>query len=331
MDTGFLNRFSRFISREKLAFRKKALLFSFFLALSVIIWLMNALGKNYTSDIDYPVRFKNYPENKTLIGELPASLKLKVSAHGYTLLQHRISSRYIPIVFNVKSFTLSRMPEVDSSFYFLETRFVHDYISKELDSEFEILDVKPDTLIFPFAVVVTKKIPVFADIIYELDKQLILKEMPVLDPDSIIVSGPDYILDTLNLIKTERTELGRIKGSTDKKLEMKALNHVSFSEEKIDIKFTIEKFTEKTLSIPIIVDNLPDSLEMQIFPRKIQLTCQVGLSNFDPLQSGMFSAHVDYNEYVPGITRLKVSLGDQPNFVRAVRFKPKTVEFLIDE
>ena len=331
MDTGFLNRFSRFLSREKLAFRKKALVFSFFLALSVIIWMMNALGKNYTSEIDYPVRFKNYPENKTLIGELPSSLKLRVSAHGYTLLQHRISSRYIPIVFNVRSFTLSIMPEVDSSFYFLETRFVHDYISKELDSEFEILDVKPDTLIFPFALVVSKKIPVFADIIYELDKQLILKELPVLQPDSIMVSGPDYILDTLQLVLTKKMNLGRIKSSTDKKLEMKPLNHVSFSDEKIDIQFTIEKYTEKTLSVPITVNNLPDSIEMQIFPRKIQLTCQVGLSNFDPLQSGMFSAYVDYNDFLPGITRLPVSIGEQPNFVRAIRYKPKTVEFLIDE
>lgn len=331
MDSGFLNRFSKLFLQEKLAFRKKALIFGFFLALSIILWFMIALNKDYTTDINYPIRFKNFPENKTLIGELPLNLRLRVSAHGYMLLSNRISSRYIPIMFNVSSFTLTRLPGQDSSFFYLETRFIQDYVAKQLNDEFKIISIKPDTLIFPFARVVSKKVPVFANINYSLDKQLILKDLPFLSPDSVVVSGPDYILDTLQIAPTETTDIGILSSTVEKNLKLKKIKHISYSNDNVKVLFTIEKFTEKTLNIPISVNNLPDSLKLQVFPRNIQLTCQVGLSNFDHLQTGMFEASVDYKEIVSGISRLQVNLTNQPNFIRAIKFKPKTVEFLIEK
>lgn len=330
MNKRFSDYISKFRNREKLVFRRKALAFGFFLGLSIIIWLMNALEKNYTTYIDYPIRFKNYPENKTLIGNLPSALELRVSAHGYTLLRNKISSRYIPIVFNVRSFTLNRLPGRDSSFFYIESRFIQDYVSKQLNSEFEIIEIKPDTLIFPFAQVHSKKLPIQSMALFELDKQLIFKNEIKLMPDSVVVTGPDYIIDTLSVVFTKAEDFGIITGSCEENVDLEEVNYIGYETEDVKLFFDIEKFTEKVLDVPVTIINVPDSLILKTFPRKINLSCQVGLSNFALLQADMFTLQVDYNSIVLGVSRLQVELTKQPHFIRGVNLKPKTVEYLIE-
>ncbi|HYW94671.1 MAG TPA: hypothetical protein VE870_03725 [Bacteroidales bacterium] len=332
MNTGFFHRLSRFSTKEKVAFRKKAVIFSFFLLLSVIFWFMNALSKNYTTTIDYPVRYRNFPVDKILIGELPEHLSLEVNAHGYTLLRYRLSSRYIPLVFNVRSFTMNRMNSADSGVYYIETRFARNYISKQLSSEFNIIDIKPDTLIFRFADVVSRKVPVIPDITFQLGKQLILKQEPYLIPDSVNVSGPDYIVDSLTEVRTRRLDAGTITQSVTKTADIAGLDHVSFGRDKVKVRFEVEKYTEKTLSVPVEVINLPDSLRMKTFPHYIQVTCQVGLSNFEKLQTSMFRMVVNYEETENGQARkVKVEMDKQPDFTRSVKYSPRSVEYLIEK
>ncbi len=315
-----------------MAFRKRAILFSFFLLLSVIFWFMNALSKNYTTTIEYPVRYRNFPTDKILVGNLPEYLSLEVNAHGYTLLRYRLSSRYIPLVFNVRSFTMNRMSVADSGVYYIETRFARSYISKQLSSEFNILDIKPDTLIFRFAGVIVKKVPVEPDISYRLGKQLILKRDPVVIPDSVNVSGPDYLIDTISEVKTRPFDAGLITQSVGKAAELVKYDHITYGRDKVRIRFDVEKFTEKTLLVPVEVVNLPDSLNLKTFPHYVQVTCQVGLSNFEKLQPSMFRALVDYDEAETGQNKkLKVEMFRQPDFIRSVKYSPRSVEYLIEK
>ncbi|MFW5821323.1 MAG: hypothetical protein ACOCWA_08535 [Bacteroidota bacterium] len=324
--------FKRFIGyKNRAGFRRKALIFSFFLLISIIIWLLKALEKNYTTEIKYPVRYRNFPDDKTLIGELPDYLRLNVYAHGYVLLQHKLSSRYIPLVISVNSFTLNPMRERDSGFYFLETRFLKNHIDKQLGSEFETLEVKPDTIVFPFAEMDEKRLPVKQNFDFQLDKQLILRRSPLILPDSITVTGPDYILDTLQYVSTENKDFGII--STDKELKMELLDikHTVFKPEEIMVNIEVEKFTEKTLNVPVTVFGAPDSLNLITFPKNIAVNCQVGLSNYERLQPELFKAGVNYSEIQEGDKQLEVRLTRTPDFVYSIKYNPKTVEYLIQK
>jgi hypothetical protein len=331
LDNNIINRISKFINREKIGFRKKSLIFSFFLLVAITIWFLKALEKNYTTEIDYPVRYRNFPNSKTLIGEVPDQLKLTVYAHGYVLLQHKISSRYIPIVVSVRSFSLNQLRGADSGFYFIETRYMKDYIDKQLSSEFDILEIKPDTLVFPFADIIERILPVEPQLGYTLDQQLILKSEPFPDPDSVRVSGPDYILDTLKSISTRRKDLGLISKSGSYDFDLKTFKHISIQPDEVEIVFDVERFTEKTLSIPISVKDLPDTLKVITFPSTVRVSCQVGLSNYERLQEGMFSASVNYSDIKAGQARLKIEMERSPDFINALNFSPKTVEYLIEK
>ncbi len=332
MSSGFLNRISRFSDKEKTAFRKKAFVFSFFLLLSMIFWFMNALSKNYTTDVKYPVIYRKFPDNKILVGDLPDYLTLNVNAHGYTLLRYSLGTRHIPLVFNVRSFYMNQASGKDSSVYYIETRYARDYFAKQLSSEFQILEIKPDSLYFRFAKVVSKKLPVHSQLVYNLGKQLILKQGPVLDPDSVTVSGPDYIVDTLIELNTKNTDVGLIQQSNSMKVDLAKIKNTKLIHEQVTASFVVEKFTEKMLEIPIDVMNMPDSARLKTFPHTIQVTCRVGLSDYDKLQPSMFTATVDFNEALAGLSnKIIVEVTRQPEFIRSLKYFPRTVEYLIEK
>ena len=330
MENNLFERITNLIGREKIGFRRKLLMFSFFLVVSIIIWFLKALEKNYTAEIDYPVRYRNLPQDKTLIGEVPDHLKLNVYAHGYVLFQHKISSRYLPLIIPISSFSLKPLNEKDKSFYYLESRFLKDYIDRQMSSEFEIISIKPDTLIFPFAELITKRLPVRQRFSYKLDRQLMLKSPVTLSPDSVDVTGPDYIIDTLSFIYTREKDLGIISKNRVYELSLQTFKHIALRQDEVSAQFEVEKFTEKILSIPIVVEDLPDSLNVITFPSNITLSCQVGLSNYEKLQSDMFSAFVPYADIQKGQNRLKIDLSKVPDFVTEINYSPNTVEYLIE-
>ncbi|MCB8995230.1 MAG: YbbR-like domain-containing protein [Bacteroidales bacterium] len=332
MDSNFLHRFSAFTETEKIALRKKIIIFLFFLVVSVILWLFIALSKPYDDQINYPVNYKNFPESKVLIGDLPDHLILSVRANGFTLLRFRLSSKYMPISFSVNSFKMNRLPGADSSYFYIATRYARDYVSTQLSPDFTINKISPDTLVFRFGKVSSKKVPVLPDIVYELDKQLILKAALILDPDSVLVSGPDFIVDTLRAVYTQKKDLGKIKKTLKRDVDLEKIKYVYFKESEVQIGFPIEQFTEKTIQVPIEIINRPENVHLQAFPRTIQLTCQVGLSNYEKLDASMFRAQVNYLDAVSTETnKLVVSITRQPVFIQALRYTPLTVDYIIEK
>jgi hypothetical protein len=293
---------------------------------------MNVLANTYTSEINYPVKYTNLPSQKVQIGNLPEKLSLKVNAQGFNLIRFKLTSRYLPLTFNLNAFTIYRLPGKDSTEFFLQTEYTRDYIRSQLSSDFEILSIKPDTLYFQFALVKSKYVPVVPAFNYRLGKQMILRDLPEIRPDSVLVSGPDFIIDSLPGLKTLETDLGLISNSKEYTVKMEPQKSLLIKPEKVQVGINIEQSTEKTILVPVQSENLPENFNLRTFPSKIQLNCQVGLSNYEKLQPDFFKVSVDYNEILNSETgKLKVEIVRQPDFVTAVTFSPKTVEYLIEK
>ena len=328
MENGFLQKWPRVPEGQKLQFRKRILLFSVFLLISVFIWFLNALGRNYTDQIEYPLAYTDMPADRVFVGEPPEFLNLRINAHGYALLRYRVLKNPVPISFKVSAFTLNR-PEQDNSRAYILTRYLKDQVSSQLPSELQLLEIKPDTLHFQFARRVTRMLPVKPDFVFQLDKQFTTREGIQLEPDSVIVTGPDAILDTLKYISTEKIDLGLLTRNYEDRVRLSKMEGLEYTISRVNCNIEIEKYTEVQLTIPIEVLKLPDSLSMQTFPARIRLNCNVGLSNYDRVNNNLFRAVVDYSSLEEQQKELGVSIQNIPVFLLSYDYYPKTVEFLI--
>ncbi len=323
-----LQNIPAFSERNRLQWKRKILLFSFFLVLSVFIWILNALSKNYTTEIKYPITYTNFPEKKVQVNDLPESLGLKVNAHGYALLRYKVMNRPVPINFRVSSFTMNRFPG-DSSKFFLLSRYAREQIARQLPVELELIELSPDSLIFQFASEVEKLLPVIPAIKYKLGKQFTIVGNIQLSPDSVLVKGPDIFLDTLTHLTTEEKDLGLLEKSYSETLEIVRHHRFRFEHDEVECTINLEKLTELQMYVPIQIEGLPDSMRMQTFPPRIRVSGILGLSNYDRVSPESFWAEVNYAEVLENKKKIQVDLKKYPDYLENLDFYPQTVEYLL--
>jgi len=311
---------------QKLQFKKRILLFSVFLLISASIWFLNALSKNYTSVLEYPLVYTDIPDDKVFMGELPGHLDLQINARGYALIRYRMFRKPVPISFDVSDYKQRRGQ--DSSSSYIQTRYLRDHISRQMPTELQLLDIKPDTLYFQFAGRVTRMVKIQPDFEYTIVNQFTIKDGIMLTPDSVEVTGPDLILDTLAFISTESLELGELTRNYSDKVRLNQKPDLTYSISRVDCSIELERFTELQVSVPIEVLNLPDSILLQTFPSSININCKIGLSKYDRIESYPFRAVVDYEKIEERVQTLSVSIQNLPEYLLGYEYYPKTVEFL---
>lgn len=326
MEHGILQKWPKVPEGQKLQIRKKILLFSVFLLIAASIWLLNALSKNYTSVIEYPLVYTDFPEDKVFVGEMPGHLDLQINAHGYALLRYKMFRNPVPISFKVSAFNLSRGQ--DSSSAYILTRYLKDQISRQLPAELQLLEISPDTLHFQFSGRVTRMMKIKPDFDFSVEKQFTIKDEIILIPDSVEVIGPELILDTLSYVYTEKYELGQLTRNYSDKVQLQKVTDLNYNLFRVDCSIELERFTELQVIVPIEVLNLPDSIALQTFPPTIKLNCKVGLSKYDRIERYPFRAVVDYEMIVERVPTLNVTIENLPDYLLGYEFYPKTVEFL---
>jgi len=321
-----------FFQFGRIKFDRKLLIFLFFLLLSTIFWLLNELSKDSNTTITYPVKYTNLPKNKVLVRELPSRFELTVEAPGYTLLKYKLSNRLMPLIFDLNQYGFTILGNSEKQQFFILTSRARTGISRQLRSDVQILDISPDSLIFEFGEIVRKAVPVVPNLTIEYTQQYMPSGEITTDPDSIIVSGPNLIIDTIQQVFTRHKLFSEVNQSITRSCPLKEIKNVSFSEKKVTVVIPVEQFTEIVIDVPIEKIHVPDSLVLKTFPGSVTLTCMVSLTNYDRITPHQFRAVVDFKGSETNISnKLKVVIVKAPDFVKLVRFHPINVEFIIEK
>jgi hypothetical protein len=316
-------------------FRQKHLVFLLFVGLATLAWYMRALSDTYVADIDYPVKYTNLPPNRMLSKEPPNKLKLRVQADGFTILSSRFKFKR-PLSYNVNAFALYSLSADSTSVYTL-TGYAKDRLSAELSlsgKNIQILDISPDTLIFNFSRLKKKKIPVkviLEDTPNMFEKQYMMNGKPYAVPDTLLVTGPSYIIDTLSHIYTQPFRVKNLSDTIEKKVLLSTINRITLPQKKIKVVVPVDEFTESQFDIPVQLRGVPDSLVVKTFPGTVQVKYIITLSQFNKVTPGQFHAYINYKTIDPELsTKLKVELDSVPTFLHNMSLTPRTVEFLIE-
>ncbi len=308
----------------------RAFVFLVCLALASFLWFLNALEKHYTDHITVPVRYVNLPKDKDLTGKLPDKLDLTVDAFGYTLLRHKLSIAFSPVLLDVNELTNNYLEGKFMSKYTISTNGHKEEIAKQISNEIEIISIRPDSISFYVSSVIEKLVKVHPVVDFTFAKEFILQKPPVVEPESILVRGPQEILDTLKYIDTMPIELKNLSHTVKRDVELVILPELKSDLDEVTVQIDVEQYTEAKFEIPILIINQPDSLLIKTFPAKVKVTCKIGLSQYNKLNNSSFRALVDYSRRSGVISKLRVILDKVPETVLTVDHFPKDVDYIIE-
>ncbi len=310
---------------------KRVIIYLVCVGIATVFWLLNMLGKNYTTDVDLPVQYTNLPKNKVLINELPKKITLHVDAFGFTLLRHKLNLTFSPLVFNINDFTRNMMENGKRSEYLILTNQYLNEIADQLSSDVKVISISPDTLWFNFDQMIQKKVKVYPNVRIEPKRQYQLSGPIRTRPDSVLVFGPRSVLDTLNHVSTQYQRFESVSEAIQKDVMLVGIDDIEIKEQRVELNIPIEEFTESQMLIPLSVENKPDGITIKLFPNRVKVTFFVGLSRYSEILPADFKMVVSWNEIAPGRSVLKVQTRAVPPFVKSVKIIPEEVEYIIEK
>ncbi len=99
-----------FGASHELHIKRNVVTYGVCVIIATVLWFLNALNKEYTTEITYPIKYTELPKGKLLVSEPPKEMTLAIKAHGFALLRYSISTSFLPIVLNVKLVTGQKRP-----------------------------------------------------------------------------------------------------------------------------------------------------------------------------------------------------------------------------
>lgn len=329
MSFSLIKQFEQTLLNRKANLRVKLSIFTFFLFVATALWYLNKLSYEYITDITFPLKVANMPKGKVIVGEPPKEITLGVKAYGYTLLRYKIASSLSPINLNLDQVPLVPIPNSDTKFFILTSR-VRRSIINQLKGELLLERIAPDSLFFEFTQLSEKKVKVSPQIEYSFDRQFMLSGPIIVSPDSITISGPTTIIDTINSISTVSANFDKLSSSENSNVYLKEINQVGLSHRRVNLTIPVEKFTEAKLTKAIEVRNLPDTLRLILIPRTVELKCNVVMSRYKNL-SEIVDVYVDYHDIKNSMdNKLRVQHSGQPYVISNFDLDPMFVEFIIE-
>lgn len=282
-----------------------------------------------STSIELPVVYHNLPGNKLLVNKPDSVLHVRLRTQGFRLFSDKYFGSYDPFPVYLRNLKLKQENGQYSAF--ILTDHLHSAISRKLKTDAQILSISPDTIFFHMISIHHKKVPVIPDLKYTLKKQYFLYDSISIYPDSIIVSGPPYELESIKYLQTKKIELNEISEDQNILAEIDEPfdKQLSFSPVEVNIVLDVEEFTEAEVEIPIKVIKEADT-RLRIFPDKVKITYLVALKDYKKIDKEMFSAIV---RYVPSaenrLSKLKVIITQKPDLVKITKIKPEKVEFIL--
>ncbi len=307
---------------------KQLYIFMICFIIATIFWLLLALSNEYNTALSFPVNYVNMPGKKVIMNELPSKINVNLKTTGFKILSFGLKKEQKPLEIDVAEKFSNTKINVD--FFALPTSFFLQDFSRELGKDVAIVRFDPDSIVFNFSDIITKRIPVTFFYKADFEKQYDSTGNAYVVPAAIDVFGPPSLIQKLTSVSTDSIFLSNLKAPVKKKVKLIPNHLLSYSSAEVEFRLPVEKFTEGTEEIEIHPVNVAYGYSLKTFPDKVKVRYLVSISNYNKVDASMFDAIVQGGEKGnrPG-SKLEVSIITKPSFIRITRLEPEKVDYIL--
>ncbi len=323
-----ISKITTYLRLDRLRNDRRLFVFTVCLLIATTLWFLDALSKSYSTILSYNVRYVNPPENLFLANNPPSKLDLRVEAHGFTLLRHKLAFSFSPILLDLTAFT-ENVENVNSDVRVTSESLIRR-IGNQVSNEISIAEVSPATILLRFDTLETRLVPIEPIITLNFKPQFNLSGALMIKPDSIEISGPAGVLDTITFLPTVPVTFDDLETSIEQLISVQHPVRTQLSPERVLLSVPVEKFTEKRITLPVQIINIPEDVQIKLFPPQVTISFLVGLSSYEEITSADFTATVDYNQVSAERETLEVQIEASLLYIQQVKVTPSSVEYLIE-
>lgn len=305
---------------------KQLLVFTFFLFLSGIFWLITTMNDTYEKEIKIPIQVSNVPKNVVLTSTAVDTLRVTVRDKGWVILSYLYGDRLKMLSVNFKTYDKGHSRGV------VPATDIKRIVEQALELSSKATSIKPERLEFSYNYGEHKRVPVrwTGRIIPD---QLYFISQVEYTPDSVDVYATQQKLDSITTIYTEALNYAYFRDTLSIDCQLSHMNDVKVVPKQIHIKFYTDVLTEETMEgVPIQGINVPAGKVLRTFPPKVRIHFVAGADRIRSLHPDDFTVITDYNEIMDKRSeKCKIYLRNVPQGISRATLDTKEVDYLIEE
>ncbi len=299
--------------------KKKIPLLIISIAFSVIIWGTISLSEEYYANVNVPLRVVGFPNGFSIGREIPENITIKLRGIGWKLFAVNIGK---DVAYNIS---------VKGDSGFIQIKLMdHLTDNRWMLSELDIIDIVPNSLSFSIERRVKKKLPIVADLNLDYKAGYGLAKQVVLEPDSIVVDGPQSVVSSLIEIKTKEIKLSSLDKLIIKNIGFIYLPGTSYGKKFVTVNLDVQRIVDKQFDdIDVEVLDVPPDRDVILLPNKISCNVRGGIEILGKLEKDQFRAFVFYRDVVLDTLGNVIPHIDLPVNTTLKYIKPERLRYII--
>ncbi len=270
--------------------RQKVLGFLFAMLLSISLWFVVNMGRDFNINMMLPIQITNIPEDVALSSEVPDHAAVSISGEGWSLFN---------IYTNPPLITLSAENQQVNMF---------EHVRQQLSSisDVSVMQVDPMFIEIETEESVTKRVPVESRVNLSTRDQYGVLGSPRFSPDSVTVSGPASKVEEIDVWHTVESEIQDVNTDLELTVELEdSVAGINVDPQRVLFRADVVEFTEAQVRIPVRARDLPSGVAITFSPSSILVRYDVPIDQYNDVQSVRpFIAYVDYERIEADTTGL---------------------------
>ena len=304
--------------------KSKALTFLVFLLISVVLWFMIKLTKEYTSQTTFIVTYDEVPVNKW-VSTVDQRVKLSFVADGFITLRHNLireQNRVIVISLDEVPYRLE-----GGNTYSYSSQYVAERVADWLGVPAGNVTINDDKQYFNMEDLQSRELPVKVPLDVKTQRQYYVYGQPQSNPAQLTVYGPKNLLDTMTAVYTVPLHAVNVSEDIVQSLALDFYDGAIRSDvANVEILVEIEQFTEIDIEVPVKVT---ESINLRFFPETMKVKCLVPIRDYASINGASFKVLADTAQLHQLQPLLDIKLVQVPDNVQVLKTEPDKVEYLI--
>ncbi len=329
LETEFKKIADKALKNKNIQNRKKLIIFSICLFISLFFWTLKKFSKEYQLTLQYKIHFHNFPSDKVLLNNTDSSFFVTIKSQGFNLIYHQLFNHNDNILID---FSQIKLHENNNNISYLGASQILKVIKKQSDINYNIIGLFPDTFALKWEKAFYKNIAVIPKLKLNFQKQYQLYDSLKITPDSIYISSTKDDISQIQKFYTQSLVLNDLKSNQTAYLNIikpKQFPKIKLFAEKVKIHLSVEKYTESEIEIPIGILNNTKSQNIKLFPEKVKIKYMVALKDYKKINEQMFTAAINTEHFNLSDNKTKISIIRVPEKIKILNIYPEKVEYII--
>ena len=286
-----------------------------------MLWVFVTFSGEHSYNFHFPIEFTNIPQGYAISNVSDQEVVVELRGLGWELAKMTFGRNphfHVSVQNRSGSQSITLRNAIDNNSW--------------LSTAVEVNEISPDNVYFRMEKVKTKVVPIKADVWLEFSKGYGLVSPVEIVPDTVEISGPESLVNSIDTVKTIRKIFEDVERGGTHKVALANVDNLELTKSNIDVSFDVQKIVDKEIDgIPVEIQNIPPSKDLTLLPGKIDVIVRGGINKLGKITPEDIKASIKFSQALKDTLGYVIPHVELPEYMELIDIKPRHLEYIIQQ